>query len=107
MDEKNLEKRCFELFGDKKGVKLFDAMTKLFDMKCCIATGWNERQVSIAASCENIGRIFYFLDNYKGIIMPDGNNFHLDRVRSSDIWLYLPNRIYTDQKHCYVDLPSR
>lgn len=102
MNRKTLEEKCIERFG-KNGRKLFRVMTQIADKDFCVATAWNERQVSIARSCNYIGKIFLLSDNYKSIKL--GSQFRpIKYLRYEDISAYLSNsRNHGEVFNCQFD----
>lgn len=103
MDSKNLERRCVELYG-RNGKFLFRAMEAIHRKDFCVATGWDDNEVSIARCCNSRGKIFKLSNDYKSLIMPDGRVRKIDDLTYNDIVQYLPKPcVAVEQNNCEVD----
>ena len=104
MDKKALERRCLDKFGRITGRKLFNAMIKIHEADFCVATAWDEHQVSIAISCRKRGILFELTPDYQELIMPDGTKLPIDKLEYTAINKYLPENIIAGEiEHCYFD----
>ena len=106
MTSEYLQVRCIKLYGEETGKKLFFAMRRVANLDFCVATGWNEREVSIARGCESRGKIFELTEDYEAIILPgfETTPVSLRDLSRNDITTYLPEQGYkSDQKHCSFD----
>lgn len=70
MDLVLLKAKCRIFYGNSAGSKLFNAMKKIADKNFCVATGWDERELSISRGCNYRGTIFKLTRDYEHIIMP-------------------------------------
>jgi hypothetical protein len=104
MNIKNLERKCVNSFGQKKGDMLFQAMQQLSRKKFCVATGWEPDEVSLSYSCLIRGQIFKLTPDYKSIILPDGEIIEIKCLSYRDLLDYLPKTKFNDNyRHCFVD----
>jgi hypothetical protein len=106
MDRKNLETRCKTLHGEKVGKRLFDAMMEIANKDFCVATAWNDHQVSIAKTCAYRGNIFEFTPNYDSLVLTDEEIIPLTELTYHKVSKHLPDKSYGHRKHCESDLPK-
>ncbi len=104
MTSQKLEEKCISLFGREIGRNLYRLMAEIAGKDFCVATAWNEKEISIARSCEYRGRIFLTDSQYQKIIMHDGKETHIRDLSYKDIAQHLPNAPSDrKQKHCSLD----
>lgn len=104
MDTKSLERRCIKLYGNINGRLLFAAMIAVHNKDFCVATGWNNHEMSVSRSCDAPGKIFKISEDYKQIIMPNGETKRIIDLTYSDIEGFLPTKYGKgEQRHCELD----
>jgi hypothetical protein len=105
MTVESLERVCMQRFGNK-GKILFRAMEEIRRKDFCVATGFDENEVSIAKSCTSRGQIFKFSEGYKNLIAPDGLKINIATAAYGEIAKYLPKspKVDDEWKHCAVDV---
>lgn len=104
MNSSGLRNICINRFGFDKGNKLVRLMFRIKKLDFCVATAWNEDEISISRSCSHIGKIFKVSKDYKRIIAPDNYEIELSRAKNLDIEKYLPKAIFSEgRKHCQSD----
>lgn len=104
MDIGTLRERCIELFGVGSGGRLYWAMSHIaYNTGYCVATAMGPREVSIARSCEYMGRVFNLSNTHKSIYVPGVRRPVLVRTVGVDhLDEHLPEHT-SDHDHCFVD----
>jgi hypothetical protein len=106
MTSEKLEESCLNKFGKLPGRKLYYTMMNIAKKDFCVATGWTDREVSIARGCLNPGRIFYLTEDYQALIFPGLDNMPvpIDSIGYTDFRVFLPSGSSRgEQRHCSVD----
>lgn len=104
MTSKSLREKCISSFGNINGNRIYEVMTIIANRDYCVATGWDDHQVSIAKSCLFRGRVFKITDDYGGLILPENKIVKISEISYSDINGYLPKSPFRGlEKHCGLD----
>jgi len=106
MDAEKLKVKCGDIFGKAVGGVLYEAMMKVHNIDFCVATSWDDHEVSVSLSCPNRGRVFRFSDDYKHLVMPSGGMRSIESLSYRDVAQYLPRTsgLGDGHEHCGCDL---
>jgi hypothetical protein len=107
MDRENLENKCIKLFEEENGRKLFRAIVEIANKDFCVATAWNDHQVSIAKTCSYRGKIFELTPDYKSLILNGDEIIPLEELSYQRIERHLAKKSYGHLKHCEFDLSKK
>ena len=99
-------RKCIKLYGSEVGDKYFKAVKKLSDLGLNVASGWDEKEVSLSVGEHTRGRTFKFINDYESIVMHDGIVKNIKTLQYRDISqkYFLPAKsLYDGYRHDFVD----
>ena len=121
MTSTRLKDICIVRFGSDAASRLVPAMETIRHLDFCVATAFNETELSISKSCIYQGKLFKLTDDCEGIYIPDiggdtviNNKTYSTRLIRNlsylDISQHLEHKKFSTtwgKTHCFMDNLAR